>query len=173
MGFLPQFVAAQEQEDAQSLSRGERPRGLFEDRLDRRLAQAALAWAWAHPRQVLALAAIKFARMWSPWPHARELGGFWTRLAVGLAYPPVLLLALGAGCRAIRRQQWDWLLLWAPAVYLTLLHVVFVSSLRYRMPAMLPLMVLAAAALEGWWTGRRDAAARTALGTACPQQPGS
>jgi hypothetical protein len=31
-----------------------------------------------------------------------------------------------------------------PAVYLTLLHVVFVSSLRYRDPAMLALLALAA-----------------------------
>ena len=35
-------------------------------------------------------------------------------------------------------------LCWLPAVYLTLLHVVFVSSLRYREPAMLALLALAA-----------------------------
>jgi 4-amino-4-deoxy-L-arabinose transferase-like glycosyltransferase len=168
MRFLAQFVAAQREEDAQNLARGVPPRGLFEDRLDRRLARAAWEWAWTHPRQVLTLATIKAARMWSLWPHARELQGFWPRLALGLAYPPVMLLAAVA-CGWAVRQQRDWLLLAAPAVYLTLLHMVFVSSLRYRMPAMLPLMVLAAAALdEGWrfstcrWTQRSGGARRCA-----------
>lgn len=156
MRFVPAFVAAQQQEDAQKLAEGVPPSELFEDRLDRRLAREALAWAGGHPRQVLALAGIKAVRMWSLWPHTRELGGLWPRLAVGLAYPPVLLLAVAAVGRAVRRQR-DWLLLWAPAIYLTLLHMVFVSSLRYRMPAMLPLIALAAVVLVNWWTGGEQA----------------
>jgi hypothetical protein len=38
-------------------------------------------------------------------------------------------------------------LVWLPAVYLTLLHTVFVSSIRYREPAMLCLLTLAGAAI--------------------------
>lgn len=154
MRFVPEFVAQQQQEDAQNRARGIQPSGLFEDRLDRRLMWAAVAWAKAHPKEVLWLAAIKFARMWSLWPHAQELQGWWPRLALGLAYPPVLLAAAAAGWRALRQQR-EGLLLWAPALYFTLLHMVFVSSLRYRMPAMLPLMVLSAMALDCWWPGPR------------------
>ena len=163
MRFVPQFVAAQKQEDAENLARGIQPQGLFEDRLDRRLARAAVDWAWAHPHAVLKLAATKGVRMWSLWPHAREFQGFWLRLVLGLAYPPVLLLAAVAAWRAIRQRR-EWLLLWAPAIYLTLLHMVFVSSLRYRMPAMLPLMGLAAAALEDGWIGWRARAGQSLVG---------
>jgi hypothetical protein len=39
---------------------------------------------------------------------------------------------------------------WLPAVYLTLIHLVFVSSVRYREPAMLGVIVLAAVVAAGW-----------------------
>jgi hypothetical protein len=40
-------------------------------------------------------------------------------------------------------------LAWLPAVYLSLVHVVFVGSIRYREPAMLAMTVLAAGVLAG------------------------
>ncbi|MDO4586159.1 MAG: phospholipid carrier-dependent glycosyltransferase [Planctomycetia bacterium] len=38
-------------------------------------------------------------------------------------------------------------LLWLPALYITLLHIIFVSSIRYRTPAMFGIMILAAATI--------------------------
>lgn len=163
MRFVPDFVAAQQREDRETLERGVPLVGLFEDRLDQRLARAAWTWAWANPKRVVELAGIKLLRMWSLTPHAQELQGWWPRLILGLAYPPVLLVALAAGCEALRHERIR-LLLWAPAVYLTLLHMVFVSSLRYRMPAMVPLMVLAAVMLDAGRAGRRDAVEMHAAG---------
>ena len=52
------------------------------------------------------------------------------------------LLAV-TGVWLFARRDWPYLLLILPAIYFTALHVVFVSSIRYRQPAMLPLIVLA------------------------------
>ena len=38
---------------------------------------------------------------------------------------------------------------WLPAVYVTLMHVVFIGSMRYREPAMMAFAVLAAGVLAG------------------------
>jgi hypothetical protein len=81
--------------------------------------------------------------MWSPLPNASEFQSWLFRLAVLLGYAPVMALAIGGAWRHAPRG-WPYALCLVPAVYLTLLHMVFVSSIRYREPAMLPLIVLAA-----------------------------
>ncbi|MBW8886088.1 MAG: glycosyltransferase family 39 protein, partial [Planctomycetia bacterium] len=142
MSFVGQFVADQRAADAQpDADRG----GLFEDRLDRRLRNAALAWARANPSRVLALAATKFARIWSFVPNANEFQNRWLRLILAATYTPVICLAL-VGAWRFARRDWPYLLCILPAIYFTLLHVIFVSSIRYRQPAMLPLIVLVAGA---------------------------
>jgi len=47
------------------------------------------------------------------------------------------------------RRSVDVMILWFPAVYITLLHMIFVSSIRYRCPAMLGLAILAAWCVVG------------------------
>ncbi len=159
MRFAPRFFEELKREDA---ARQTPAQGTFESRLDRRHRDAALAWARAHPRRVLELVGIKFARMWSPVPNSRDMGGALLRLVVAAGFVPLIALAVWQTwrCRAawpaarpavwtaVRPADWPavWLL-WVPALYLTCLHVIFVSSLRYRQPALLPLMTLAAAAL--------------------------
>jgi hypothetical protein len=133
---------AKEESAAKSTAGG----GTFESRLDRRQRDAAVAWARANPVRVLELAGIKFARMWSPVPNSRDMGGALIRVVIAIGFVPLMLLAAWQTWRCRGRWQAVWLL-WAPAIYLTCLHTIFVSSLRYRQPALLPLMVLAAAAL--------------------------
>lgn len=146
MPFSTPFYLAQKEEDARV---GRSPTG-FEVRLDRRLRDAAVEWAREHPREVAALMARKFARMWGPWPNAEEFRGAAVRWGIALTYLPVLLVG-AIGVARWGRQGWPYLLCYMPAVYFTLLHVVFVSSLRYREPAMLMWLVLVGAVVSSWW----------------------
>ena len=147
MSFVPDFAA----EVAQQAADGEP----LDVRLDRRLGQAALAWAESHPGRVLRLALTKFRRLWNVWPNENEFRGWPLRLAVLATYLPVIALAVGGAYR-YTRGGWEYALCWLPAAYFTMLHLVFVSSIRYREPAMLPLAVLAAAAVM--YRGTREGA---------------
>jgi len=119
------------------------PQVPFEYRLDRRLRREAIDWAKDNPGQVLKLAAAKFARIWNIWPNEPGLSAWPIRLAVLITYVPIMVLVAVGLVRTLGRG-WPYPLCWLPALYFTLLHVVFVSSIRYRVPAMLALIVLAA-----------------------------
>jgi len=140
-------------ERASSGAADEEASGSLEYRLDRHLRAEAISWARAHPGRVAQLAAIKFARVWNFWPNEAAFSAWPLRLAVLLTYVPVMVLAM-LGAWATIHRGWPYVLGWLPAVYFTALHMVFVSSIRYRQPAMLALMVLAAGATVAWW-GRK------------------
>jgi 4-amino-4-deoxy-L-arabinose transferase-like glycosyltransferase len=153
MSFVPGFVAQQRADDAAKAAAAQPLVGLFEDRLDARMREASIAWVRQNPSRALALAGTKFLRMWSPLPNAAEFSNPLLRLALALSYVPVLLLA-AVGIWQYVRRDWPYLLLLLPVVYFTLLHVVFVSSIRYRQPAMLALIILAATVLAAWYQRR-------------------
>jgi 4-amino-4-deoxy-L-arabinose transferase-like glycosyltransferase len=133
----------------------------FEYRLDRRMAREALDWALANPASVARLAGIKFLRIWNVWPNEPSLSGGPLRLMVAATYVPLLCLAI-VGAWRFTPWGWPYVLAWLPAVYFTLLHMVFVGSLRYREPAMLALIVLAAGVLTGFSRVRPPPAIATA-----------
>lgn len=151
MSFVPRFVAEERTaERAANLPEADQtkasaPRDPFEYRLDRRMFNAAATWAQQHPIDVARLAVVKFARLWNVWPNEAQFRSWPLRLAVLLTFAPVFVLAL-LGAWRFRRRGWTTAICWLPAAYLTLMHMVFVSSLRYREPPLLALLVLAAAA---------------------------
>jgi 4-amino-4-deoxy-L-arabinose transferase-like glycosyltransferase len=118
----------------------------LEYRLDRRMRDAAVHAAEDDPARVLRLAGVKFLRMWNIWPNEPAFRSAWVRCGVLLSYGSVIVLALW-GTRRRVADGWTLLVCWLPAVYLTALHLIFVSSIRYRQPLMPVLMVLAAATL--------------------------
>jgi 4-amino-4-deoxy-L-arabinose transferase-like glycosyltransferase len=115
------------------------------------LRQQAIQWGAENPGQLLRLFAIKVWRTWRPWPEAAEVNSLGTTVASVLSFLPLIALAAwGIGRFGCRDYAWA-LTVW-PALYLTLLHGVFVGSLRYRQPAMIPLLVLAAVVMVDWFS---------------------
>jgi hypothetical protein len=110
---------------------------------DRHYRQLAWQFARENPGRFAELTAIKLARFFSPWPNTEQFGQWWARAALSLwAIPMLALSAYGAW-----RHRHDHLLLCAtalPLIYFAAVHSLFVGSLRYRLPAEVPLMVLAA-----------------------------
>jgi len=152
-GLNPEATGASDMAFVSRLSRQVRREAgePFEVRLDRRMREEALSWARQHPGEVARLALVKLYRMWNLWPNEPSLSSWPVRIVVALSYLPVLLLGLCGAARTIR-GGWPYWLCWLPAVYFTALHVIFVSSIRYRQPAMLGLIVLAAGVIGQWGT---------------------
>jgi 4-amino-4-deoxy-L-arabinose transferase-like glycosyltransferase len=140
------FVPVQQAERELLRQESGTPCGDWEYQLDAGLRREAVDWAWSHPGRAAELAGIKFVRMWNVWPNEPGMSAWPIRLGVAVCYVPILVLGLWGAIRTARRG-WPYLLCWLPAVYFTLLHMVFVSSIRYRQPAMLGLIVLAAGML--------------------------
>ena len=119
-----------------------------------RLARAARE----NPAEVLRLAVVKVGRTWRPWPSADEIPGFTIRFASAAGMVIVVVPAL-IGLWQHRRRGWEVWMLWAPAIYFTCLHAVFIGSMRYRLPAVLILTILAAPVWADWMNriiGRRS-----------------
>ncbi len=118
-----------------------------EYRTDRYLRAAAVGWARAHPGAAFRLVGIKLLRMWNVWPNEASFSSWPVRLVVAVSYLPVVALGLLGVFRTLSSSAWRYILCWLPACYFSALHTVFVASIRYRQPAMLGLMVLAAGVL--------------------------
>ncbi|MDA1164431.1 MAG: glycosyltransferase family 39 protein [Planctomycetota bacterium] len=109
-----------------------------------------------NPGRAVELGFVKVARFWKPWPNAAQFRQWWLCLIVAAFFVPTILLALLEAVR--RRFNLRCLLLTAgPVIYFTVIHSVFVGSLRYRLPAEYPLLILSAAgliAVRDWFSQR-------------------
>ena len=124
----------------------------------RAFSERAVAYIKANPGAFLQATARKFARFWNVIPNAVEFGGLYAWISA-LSFGPVLLLAIAGTAwhwRAWRRLS----PLLAVIGYFTLLHVVTIASLRYRLPVEPLLIVLAAGAIAAILeSGRHSGAA--------------
>ncbi len=129
-------------------------RALSEVEQDRELRSRSLAFARSHPGRVLELAWIKAGRFWSPWPNAASLTSPLVAVVSMAATLPVFAL-VGWGAWLRRGDPRTWAVLLGTLVVFFGLHLVFVSSVRYRAPGMAPAAVLAGVSLARmkWVTG--------------------
>jgi 4-amino-4-deoxy-L-arabinose transferase-like glycosyltransferase len=109
------------------------------------------AWQWGreHPAELARLFLVKVWRTWRPWPAATEVNSRALTTITVLGFIPLMGLSL-IGIWRYARRDYAWAICLWPAVYITLLHGVFVGSLRYRQPAMIPLIILAAVVVADW-----------------------
>jgi 4-amino-4-deoxy-L-arabinose transferase-like glycosyltransferase len=128
---------------------------------DRYLQQRALDQMRADPGRVAHLALAKVTRMWRPTPNVAA--GLGVRVA-SAAYTVVTVLGALLGLVVVWRSPKRGLarrvhvFVWASVVYFTLLHSIYIGSVRYRIPLM-PLLAVATAAVM---PPRDDDAAATA-----------
>ncbi len=135
-------------------------RELDEYEWDRFFRGEALRYMRAHPWRTARLALVKLGRFWNPLPNHPPLRKRPLVVVAGLvSYVPLLLLG-GWGLYCLRRRWRRVLVLLAPILYYSLLHMVFVGSVRYRTPVMPLLMIPAAFGLCELWRRR---SAREAL----------
>ncbi len=126
------------------------PHGANEYDRDVICRSAALEWAWDHPGRALALAWAKLRRTWSVAINASDYSSWFHILVAWLTVFPEFLLAI-CGVWLLRRRPAVLALLLVVAAYFTLLHMVFVGSVRYRVPAMPFVFVLAGVGVERLW----------------------
>lgn len=120
--------------------------GLSETEWDAWFRQKALDTAREDPGTVLRLAIVKFARTWSPWPNVEQyrrgpvawLSAVWMFASLAMAT---------VGWWHYRHHLRCWALLLLPVATITLLHTVFVGSVRYRVPLMPLVYILSASGL--------------------------
>ncbi len=125
----------------------------FEYEADRHYRRAAIEFVHAHPRRVIELALEKLKRFINPFPNAGQFNHWVISVGVGLFEMPLLILA-AVGLWQSRRERWTWLLAAGPVVYFGLVHMIFIGSVRYRLPAEYALLVLTAVGCRWLW-GKR------------------
>jgi MFS family permease len=164
----PQADGSSDQRFLQSMPELEK---LGEVERDAALRRMALAQMRADPVRVLRLACVKLARTWSPLPNVAEYRGGWAAWA-GAAYTLVLLAGAAVGMYVAFRgapPQWRWCVVLAclPVVYFTVVHMVYIGSVRYRLPA-LPFL----AVITGGISQRTNNSDRTGELSLAPSNPG-
>jgi 4-amino-4-deoxy-L-arabinose transferase-like glycosyltransferase len=119
---------------------------LDEQDQDAELTRRAIAFAREQPLRVVVLAAVKLGRYWSPWPNASGFRSPWATIGSSVVELPLFgLIAVGLWYRC--RDPRVWVILAGPLLYFCALHMAFASSMRYRIPAEMPGVGLAAL---GW-----------------------
>ncbi len=135
---------------------------------DRILREASIRWIRANPERFLALVPVKVGRTWNAVPNWAGARRPFEMAASLLSYVPVMLLML-TGLLTHRRRWEAAALLLLPAIYFTALQTVFMGSVRYRLPAMGCLIVLAGAGMASLLHrlrgGPPDAGSGTTSGT--------
>ncbi len=101
-----------------------------------------------NPRRILDLAIIKLNRLWNPFPNVGTYQSHFVRAVSAIWTIPIYVCAIAALPILLRmrnrRGAYGVVLMILPALYFSAIHSLFVGSVRYRIPAMPMIEILAA-----------------------------
>jgi len=123
------------------------PRGASELEENAWYLREAVHFAIDNPTQVARLAASKVTRLWGVVPRT---GGVFVHTVAAFTYVPLFLLALW-GAWHLRSPDMRWAPYAFLCLYYTVIHALFPSVMRYRLPLEPFLIVLASAGLLRIW----------------------
>lgn len=104
--------------------------------------RAAWDWATSNPDKVCKLAIVKLTRTWSPFPNQAGFSNLTISVIIGIPYILLLLFSINSlNCSG--QKTFFCLLCILIALYICGLQSLFVGSIRYRLPAMWALCILA------------------------------
>ena len=121
---------------------------MTEYEMDREYRKRAWEFVFEHPDQVAVLAWKKTLRYWNPFPNADQFKKFPALQFVSLVWFVVVFAPALVGAWQLRRSLGVLAITAGPILYFAAVHLVFVSSVRYRLPGEYPLLVLSAVGIE-------------------------
>lgn len=132
--------------------------GMSEVERDRFLTRQALLFIRQHPLNFLKLAFVKLARFWNVVPNFAEYRSPGYVLVSLVCFTPVLILGLW-GIVITLKEKGGIVpsILALPILYYTLLHMVFIGSIRYRIPIDALLILFASHRVTSWLEAREVA----------------
>ncbi len=98
------------------------------------MKEAAVEHIVKNPDRFVKMAGVKFLRFWRLWPHTTLYQQWYTIAASLLSYGVVLLFSIGFVIRSGREYFRRLLPICALFLYMTLIHMVTIGSIRYRFP---------------------------------------
>ena len=125
------------------------------------MRNVVIDWALENSSAAFQLGLVKFVKTWSPMPVARELGSSAVRWAEAFGYGVIMLLS-GVGMWRLRNQSGAWLMA-MPAVYFSILLMLFIGSVRFLQPAVFVLFVLGGVGMVFWLLWSSDALLKCGL----------
>jgi 4-amino-4-deoxy-L-arabinose transferase-like glycosyltransferase len=98
------------------------------------MKEAAFSYILNNPDQFIKMAGVKFMRFWRLWPFAENYQQWYVVMASLMSYGTVLFLAIGFVFRNSKQYFRKVVPIFSLVIYLTLIHMVTIGSIRYRFP---------------------------------------
>ena len=98
------------------------------------MKKEAIEYIVAKPIHFIKMSAVKFVRFWRLWPFTEHYQQWYIFASSLLSYGVVLVLSIGFLVRNVKNNLTKLIPIFSLIVYLTLVHMVTIGSIRYRFP---------------------------------------